>query len=118
MPFTAYVRSGARSDVKKIRATFLLRCVVLVASVGLFVASFWLLPSIGLRLGTAVFLLVFWFVGIEADLLPIFLERLLCRRASREQGPVDSLWFVDPDQDQQEEQDAYTRGSSNNPTIR
>lgn len=114
----APARSGVASDVKKIRATCLLRCVVLAASVGLFVAPFWLLQSIGMRLGSAVFLVVFWFVGIEGDLLPIFLERLLCRRASREQGPVDSLWFVDPDQDKQAEQDAHTRGSSNNPAIR
>ncbi len=104
--------------MRKIRATFLLRCVVLAASVCLFVASFWLLQSIGLRIGTVVFLIVFWFFGIEAELLPTFLAWLLCRMASREQGPVDSLWFVDPDREKQEEMDEHTRGSSNNPTIR
>jgi len=104
--------------MKEIRATFLLRCVVLAASVCLFVASFWLLNSVGLRLGTAVFLLVFWFVGIEADLLPAVLAWLLCRRAAREQGPLNNLWFVDREREKQAELDEHTRGSSNNPTIR
>jgi hypothetical protein len=104
--------------MKRIRATFLLRCVVLAASVCLFVASFWLLQSIGMRMGTAIFLLVFWFVGIEANLLPTVLAWLLCRQAAREQDPVDNLWFVDRDREKQEELDEHTRGSANNPTIR
>jgi hypothetical protein len=84
----------------------------------LFVASFWLLQSIGMRVGTAMFLIVFWVLGIEFDLLPDFLEWLLCRRASQEKGPVESLWFVDLDQEKQEELDEHTRGSSDNPTLR
>ena len=104
--------------MKRIRATFLLRCVVLLASLCIFVAAFWLLQPIGLRIGTGVFLILFWMLGIEGDLLPIFLEWLLCRRVAREKGRVDRLWFVDLDQEKQEELDEYTRGSSNNPTIR
>ena len=104
--------------MRKIRATLLLRCVVLAASVCLFIAALWLLKSIGLRIGTVVILIAFWFLGIEAELLPTFLAWLLCRLASREQGQVDSLWFVDPDRKKQAELDDQTRGSSNNPTIR
>jgi hypothetical protein len=91
---------------------------VLLASLGLFAASFWLLQSIGFRIGTVVFLLLFWILGIEENLLPIFLERVLCRRVAREKGPVESLWFVDQDQEKQEELAEHTRGSSDNPTIR
>ncbi len=103
---------------KRIRATFLLRCVVLAASLAIFMLSFWLLQSMGLRIGTVIFLILFWLIGIEEGLLPAFLEWLLCRRVARHKGGADRLWFVDLDVEKQEELDAHNRGSSDNPTIR
>ena len=69
-------------------------------------------------MGTLVFLILFWFLGIEGGLLPEFLERLLCRRVAQQKGHMDNLWFVDLDEEKQEELDEHNRGSSNNPTIR
>ncbi|MCX7005841.1 MAG: hypothetical protein NTY53_01060 [Kiritimatiellaeota bacterium] len=104
--------------MKRIVATIFLRCVVLAASLGIFFLSFWLLNSIGLRLGTLVFLVLFWIVGIEVGLLPEFLVWILRRSASRHKSRLDRLWFVDLDEEKQKELDEHNRGSSNNPTIR
>jgi len=103
--------------MRRIRPTFLLRCVVLAVSVGLFVAVFKLSSSLPATLATGVLLVAFWFLGIDGGLLPDLLEYILVRRAGRRQGVVRSIWFVDAEQERDEEREAHEKATSNNPTI-
>ena len=74
--------------------------------------------SLGLTAGTLVFLVLFWCLGIELGLFPLLIEQILIRRAKGSTGPVNSLWFVDLDQEGESEFDAHSKGTSDNPTIR
>lgn len=69
-------------------------------------------------IGTIIFLIVFWGLGVEAGLLPYLLEHFLVRKAKRSSEKVNSLWFVDLDQKRKQQFDAHTKATSDNPTIR
>jgi hypothetical protein len=77
--------------MRRVRASFLLRCVILAASVAIFAGMVLIGNSIGWTLGLLAFLVLFWLVCIEGALLPIFIERLLMRhaRTSADPGRVD-----------------------------
>lgn len=103
--------------MRKVRPTFLLRCVVLASSVGLFLLVL-MLASSALTVGTVLFLLAFWYLGIEEDFLPLLLEHVLAKRAQRSVGGGDSLWYVDVEKERKRAVDDHARGTSDNPTIR
>jgi hypothetical protein len=109
---------------KRVRATFLLKLVVLAASVGVFVFAFLLATSRPIQLGTIVFLSAFWLIGIEGELLPRLIERLAIRRAARTVGPVDSVWFIDVEAEERRKKEAHARemermreATRDNPTL-
>jgi hypothetical protein len=103
---------------RRIRATFLLRCVTFAACVVLFVAILYLVRSLWLTVGSLAVLAVVWFIGIEWGFLPDWIEHSLTRRAGRSGKPVDSIWFVDLDaEDDKHREEVYDK-SRNNPTIR
>ena len=106
--------------MRRIRSTFLLRCVVLSASVGIFVVVLQLSLSLprNFTIGTILFLIMFWGLGVEAGLLPYLLEHILVRRAKRSSEKVNSLWFVDIDQKKKQQFEAHPKATSDNPTIR
>jgi len=103
--------------MKKVRPTFLLRCVVLAASVGTFLLVLKLSTSGTFTGATILALIAFWFLGIEGGLLPLLLEHILVKRA--EGSPrVNSLWFVDVDRERKRELDRHSDATSSNPTLR
>jgi hypothetical protein len=103
---------------RRVRATFLLRCVTLAVSFGLFLLVFGILSSPVLSVSTFLILCAVWFLGIECDLLPTVLEGLLLRRAGRAGGSMTSIWFVDRDALARRQGQSTTSSSSDNPTIR
>ena len=103
---------------RRVRATFLLRCVTLAVSLGLFFLVFAVLSTPVLTVSTFLILCAVWLLGIECDLLPILLERLLLRRAERTEGSTSSIWFVDVAGLGRTELQSHGRSSSDNPTIR
>ena len=103
--------------MRKVRPTFLLRCVVLAASVVIFLLVLKLSTSVMITGGAVLFLIAFWFLGIEGDLLPLLLEHILIKKAQRAER-IDSLWFVDVDEERKRAFDDHSKGTSDNPTIR
>jgi len=91
--------SGRALDMKhrRVRPTFLLRCVILAACVGLFAAVVYVTRSLWWTAGALTLLSLVWFIGIEYGLLLGWIEHWLSRRAVQSEKPVDSLWFVDLD---------------------
>ena len=116
-----FIRIGSYSlgsQMRRVRATFLLRCVILAACIALFVGVICLGASTGWTLGTLGFAAVLWFVGIEGGLLPLALEQVVVRRAARSGSPVSSIWFVDLDQQRVREMESFHEDTRDNPTIR
>ena len=103
---------------RRIRATFLLRCVILAACLLLFVAVINLTRSLWLTAGALAVLGVTWFIGIEGRLLPEWIEHSLTRRAARSGKPVHSIWFVDLDAEDDRLREEFYDKSRDNPTIR
>lgn len=104
--------------MRRLRATFLLRCVILawclllvVAVLGLGMGTWW-------TLGALVFGALLWLVGIELGLLPLVLERAMVRHAARGGVRGSSIWFVDLDQEQEQQLRDFHDDSRDNPTIR
>ena len=102
---------------RRLRSTFLLKCVVLAASVGIFLLVLWLCSSMTLTAGVILFLIVFWFLGIEGGLLPFLLEYIIARQARRSEH-AESLWFLDLDEVDRKQAKAHSKTTRNNPTIR
>jgi hypothetical protein len=104
--------------MRRVRATLLLRVVILVACVALFILVLRLGATIGWTLATLVFVGLFWLVGIECGAVPLAVERLALRRAARRGGPQSSLWFVDLDLVRAREIEMHHEDTRDNPTIR
>jgi hypothetical protein len=114
---------GARAVIqsvpmRRIRATFLLRCVILAACVGLFACVVYSGMGLGWTVGTLVFAAALWFVCIECDLLPLAIECVVVRCAARGGKPVSSIWFVDLDRQRVREMNGFHGDTRDNPTIR
>ena len=103
---------------KRVKSTFLLRCVVLIASLAIFAAACFVCNFGGMSLGTFAFLVIFWSLGVECNLLPILLEWIMVRRGNASTDACKSLWFVPIESARNDEFDKHIRGTSNNPTIR
>ena len=104
--------------MRRVRASFMLRWVMLGSSVGIFAGLVLISNSIGWTLGLFSFLVLFWFVCIECDLLPILIEHLLMRHARTSTDRVESIWFVDLDRQAKRERDDSYERTRKNPTIR
>lgn len=104
--------------MRRVRATFLLRCVILAVSVGLVIGIFMLGLSTGWTLSSLVFLVVFWLVGIDLNLLPLAIEHFAVRRAARSGREVSSLWFVDVEAGRKRNFARFHKETEDNPTIR
>ena len=103
---------------RRVRATFLLRCVILAACVALFAVAAYLTRSLWFVAATLIVLSLIWFIGIEGGLLPEMIEHWLARRAAQSEKAVDSIWFVDLDAQDDKLRESFHDESSNNPTIR
>ena len=102
-----------------LRATFLLKLVLLIFALLVFLLALWAVFSAqALLLPGLIFLAIFWFVGLELDVLPLLLERWATRYAERSGRPISNLWFVDRQVERREAFEAFDKQSKDNPTIR
>lgn len=103
---------------RRVRATFLLRCVLLAACIALFAGVVFIAQGTGWVLGTLTVVACFWFVGVEGGVLPLLLEEWAERRAARSGKPVASIWFVDLDAQAERDMKDFHDDTRDNPTIR
>jgi hypothetical protein len=108
--------SGGRL-MRRVRASFLLRCVILAASVAVFAGVVLLARSTGWSVGTGILVAIVWFVGIEFGALPFAIERAAARRAASSGRPVTSIWFVDLDEQRRRELQAFHDDTEDNPRF-
>lgn len=104
--------------MRRFRATFLLRCVILVACVLPVVGVLYLGMGTTWAVASVTFAVVLWVVGIETDLLPWAIERVVVRRAEWSGARVSSIWFVDLDQQRANERATFHDDTRDNPTLR
>ena len=104
--------------MRRVRATFLLRCVILASCVALLVGVLALGMGTRWAAGALVFAAVLWFVGIEGSLLPLAIEHVAVRRAARSRKRGSSIWFVDLDQESARQMQSFHDDTRDNPTIR
>jgi hypothetical protein len=104
--------------MRRLRATFLLRCVILAWCVLLVAAVLALGMGTQWTLGALVFGVLLWLVGIECGLLPLVIERAMVRHAARGGTRGSSIWFVDLDQEKARQLQDFHDESRDNPTIR
>jgi uncharacterized membrane protein len=104
--------------MRRLRASFLLRCVILGAIVSFGVGIVLLAQSTGWTLGTVIVVAAFWYLELEWDLFSSLIERWLTRRARRADAPVASIWFVDLDAQSDRELARFHDDTSDNPTLR
>jgi len=103
---------------RKLRPSFLLRCVTLGFCTGFAVAVFFIAGMGTITGSTLIAMLCLWFVGIEWGLLPDLIEHMLTQRAvNNNTGVVNSIWFVDEDEERRVEWEKHEDETSNNPTI-
>ena len=103
---------------RRLRASFLLRCVLLAGCVALIPCLLWLGEITGWPGGPTTLAAALALAGLCALLLPWALERSAVRRASRSEGPVDSIWFVDLDQRDRRRLQQLHDDTRDNPTLR
>lgn len=84
---------------------------------GLFLLVFVAATSTSVRLAALALLVVLWFLGIEADLLPMLIEHLVTRRASQARGPIHSAWFVDAEAKHRLEMEKLREATRDNPSL-
>lgn len=104
--------------MRHLRATFLLRLVVMFGGAALIVAVVLLGASTGWIATAAVVAAAVWFLGLELDLFLVPLVRLARRRATARGGPVESVWFVDVDEQRRRARARLEDETRDNPTIR
>ncbi|MFK7742518.1 MAG: hypothetical protein AB8H80_19555 [Planctomycetota bacterium] len=108
--------------MRRLRATFLLRCVILAACVASVLAVVQLGLATGWIVATLAIAALLWFVGIEFGLLTLALERAAVRRAQRRaagaNGPIKSIWFVDVNAQGESKRKAFVDDTADNPTLR
>ena len=104
--------------MRRVRATFLLRCVILVGSVAVFLGVLFLGLGSGWTIVTLMCVATIWVVGIEGDLLPLAIEHVVTRRAARGGKPMSSIWFVDLDRQRSRQTEGFHDDTRGNPTIR
>lgn len=102
---------------RRVRASFLLRCVILAACLTIGVAA-------GFIVGwsTLYVLLTVPILGticrLSFEYLPGLLEFVAVRRAAAAGQPVDSIWFVDLEKIAEQENEHFRRQTEDNPTLR
>jgi len=104
--------------MRKVRATFLLRCVILAGCVAAFLGMLFLGMGVGWTVGTLAFAALMWVVGIEVGLLPLAIEYVVVRRRARSGESVSSIWFVNLDRQRQLDAKRFDHDTRDNPTIR
>ena len=104
--------------MRRVRASFLLRLVVLLCSAALFYAAVWLIDSVGWTVAAVSFIVAFWFIGLEGGVLPFLIERSAVERARASDAPVKSIWFVDVDEKDRRVREQAAEDSADNPTVR
>ena len=105
---------------RRLRATFLLKSVVLVAclaviAIGIAIGTWWAIVG---ALVFAGLIYVTQELGLDGLLFPNVAEWLVVRRAERSGKPVSSIWFVDRDREEVEMALEVLDDSGDNPTIR
>jgi len=101
----------------RLRATLLLKTVITLLSVALFVGVAFLASGTA-SLWALAFVVMLWFFGIEAELLPMAIEFLGTQRAERASNRVPSLWFVDVEAESRQDMEALRDGIRDNPSLR
>lgn len=104
--------------MRHLRATLLLRLVVMLGCAALVVAVVLLGASTGWTATAAAVAVAVWFLGVEAGLFVVPLERLARRSATARGGPVESVWFVDVDEQRRRARERFEEDTRDNPTIR
>ncbi len=104
--------------MRRVRATFLLRCVVFAACLAAFFGLYSWRPAPGWAAVWIAFLALFWLLGLETGLPPLLIERFLARRAARRGEPVFSIWFVDEEVEENRTQERLQDKTRDNPTVR
>ena len=94
--------------MRRVRATFLLRCVIFASCVAPLVAGLYV------GMGPA------WMVGALAivAVLPLAIELVLVGFAARSRRAFSSVWFIDIDQRRMQAMRSFHDDTSDNPTIR
>lgn len=94
--------------MRRVRATFLLRCVIFASCVAPLVAGFYL--GMG----------VVWMISavVVVAVLPLAIEQVAVGVAARSRRSFSSVWFVDLDQQQIQAMQSLHDDTSDNPTIR
>lgn len=103
---------------RRLRASFLLRCVILAVSVVLLAGATWGALALGLGWLALPAAGVLWFGVVRTTLLEEGIEGLLVRRALRRGRPVRSLWFVDLDDERDRARAGFLDETRDNPTVR
>ena len=102
---------------RRLRATFLLQLALLLASVAIFALVVVVATSVPVRLGVAFLLLMGWVVGIEMDLLPLAIERVILRRAAGRRGSSPSIWFVDVETEHRKKMERLRAATRDNAAL-
>ena len=90
-----------------------MRCVILALCVTTFVLVLKFSASTGLTVVAVVIL-----VAMCEGLLPYLIERALTKRASSSGEPLNSIWFVDLEQQRESNRHGFVEDTKDNPTIR
>lgn len=102
---------------RRLRPTLLLRCLSLLLTIVVFWITFTVVTATGLTRATILTLAIVWFIGIEAGVIPLLLERWITRSAESA-GKASNIWFYDRDAEQKNDLHSFHQDSSENPTVR
>jgi fatty acid desaturase len=108
---------GQTMSERRFRATFLLRLVVLGASLGAFALVWMAATAMPVRVSIVALFLAFWVVGIELDLLPQLIEQAVTTRAARRSDSRPSVWFVDVEAEHRREMERARSATRDNPSL-
>jgi hypothetical protein len=102
---------------RRVRASLLLRIVILGACLALFALAVFAAASGPAKLAILVFLAGFWLLAIELDLLPTLIEHVVVQRASRRERAPRSRWFVDVEAEDRRRTEELREGARDNPAL-
>lgn len=103
---------------RRLRATFLLRLVILLGSIALVASTVLVGLTLGWTVAAGIAGILGWFLGVEGGLLPILFEHLATRSADARGQRGSSLWFVDEDHERRRRMQDHFDDTQDNPTIR
>jgi ABC-type bacteriocin/lantibiotic exporter with double-glycine peptidase domain len=100
------------------RPSALLKIASFGLSIGIFILIIYIFSFSMITVGSLIFLIIFWWVVIESELLALIIEHFVSIHSKKSDSLKESIWFIDTEKYIQKEMEEHDETTKNNPFMR